>query len=268
MKVRDLTLLEKSRSGILMHPTLYDVKGVGGGSLVVGAGSVRDNGEVYTCIDDSTAAEIPDWLVEWLLADFKRYRLAWEKELREKHEAKAIALRISEAERRKLRQQNLPDGFDIAEEDIYDFLRWRASHYSGLGETGEKLAQSLTYQVAQFCAGGEALANSERGQQLIQKIASEERTVGNATWFYQKRAAKVDIHHIPASRPTKIGVIKEIVAKLPNRIPSESALELIKTGLEKEGFPFDQRKDKDKLSGARKAVGFEVDGPYWNKASG
>jgi hypothetical protein len=52
------------------------------------------------------------------------------------------------------------------------------------------------------------------------------------------------------------------------RISSESALEIIETGLEKEGFPFDQRKDKDKLSGARKAVGFEVDGPYWNRAGG
>lgn len=268
MNVRDLTRLEKSRRGILMHPTLYDAKGIGGGSLVVGAGSVRDNGEAYTCIDDSPVAEIPNWLLDWLLADFKRYRLGWEKELRGKHEAKAIALRMSEAERRKLRQQNLPDGFDIAEEDIYDFLRWRASSYSGLGEAGEELAQSLTYQVMRFCAGGEAFAKSEKGQRLIQKIANEERKVGNATWFYRQRGAKADIHHIPVPPPTKIGVIKEIMRRFPNRISSETALELVETGLEKEGFPFDQRKDKDKLLGARKAVGFEVDGPYWNRAGG
>jgi hypothetical protein len=268
INVRDLSRLERSRSGMLMHPTVYDVKGVGGGSLVVGAGSVRDNGEVYSCIDDSPVAEIPNWLVDWLLADFKRYRLGWERELKEKHQAKAIALRMSEAERRKLRQQNLPDGFDIAEEDIYDFLRWRASSYSGLGETGEELTQSLTYQVARFCAGGEPFAKSERGQRLIQKIANEERKVGNATWFYRQRGAKADIHRIPVPPPTKIGVIKEIMRRFPNRISSESALGLIETGLEEEGFPFDPRKDKDKLSGARKAVGFEVDGPYWNRAGG
>jgi hypothetical protein len=64
---------------------------------------------------------------------------------------------MSEAERRKLRQQNLPDGFDIAEEDIYDFLRWRASSYSGLGETGDQLAHSLTYQAARFLCGRESL---------------------------------------------------------------------------------------------------------------
>jgi hypothetical protein len=133
INVRDLARLERSRSGMLMHPTLYDVKGIGGGSLVVAAGSVRDNGEVYTCIDDSPVAEIPDWLLDWLLADFENYRVGRDKELRQKHEAKAIALRMSEAERCKLRQKNLPDGFDIAEEDIYDFLRWRASSYSGPG---------------------------------------------------------------------------------------------------------------------------------------
>lgn len=268
MNIRDLTRLEKSRSGVLMHPTLYDVKGIGGGSLVVGAGSVRDNGEIYTCIDDSPVADIPTWLVDWLLADFQRYRAGRDRELAEKYEAKLIALRKSEAERCKLRQQNLPDGFDIAEEDIYDFLRWRASSYSGLGETEEKLAQSLTYQITRFCAGGEAFAKSEAGQKVIQKIANEDRNVGNATWFYRRRTRKVDIHHIPGPRPTKVGVIKEIMAGFPNRISSDSALELIEAGLEKEDFPFDRRKDKDKLLDARKALGFEVEGMYWNRVGG
>jgi hypothetical protein len=224
INVRDLTRLERSRSGMLMHPTLYDIKGVGGGSLVVGAGSVRDNGEVYACVDDSPVAELPNWLVDWLLADFQKYRVGRDKELAEKQEAKVIALRMSEAERCKLRQQDRPDGFDIAEEDIYDFLRWRASSYSGLGETGDQLAQSLTYQVARFCEGGEAFAKSEAGQRVIQKIATERRVVGNATWFYRQSAAKVgDIHHIPSPPPTKIAVIKEIVSKFPNIIPTASA---------------------------------------------
>jgi hypothetical protein len=265
INVRDLTRLEKSRSGILMHPTLYDVKGIGGGSLVVGAGSVRDNGEIYTCIDDSPVAELPDWLIDWLLADFQRYRGGRERELAEKYKAKDIALRKSETERRKLREKNLPDGFDIAEEDIYDFLRWRASSYSGLGETGEELAQSLSYQVSRFCVNGEAFAKSEAGQRAIQKIAKEERNIGNATWFYRQRATRFDMHHIPIPPLPKIAVIKKIVSEFPDRISSESALERIEAGLEKEGFPFDRRKDKDKLLGARKAVGFKVEGLYWNK---
>jgi hypothetical protein len=68
--------------------------------------------------------------------------------------------------------------------------------------------------------------------------------VGNATWFYRQGAVKVgDIHHIPVPPPTKIGVIKEIVAGFPERISAASALELIEAGLEKEGFPFDRRRD-------------------------
>src|SRR5205809_164588 len=52
------------------HPTLYDVKGIGGGSLVVGAGSVRESGEVYKAMDDDAEVlPIPDWLVDWIVAD-------------------------------------------------------------------------------------------------------------------------------------------------------------------------------------------------------
>jgi hypothetical protein len=117
---------------------------------------------------------------------------------------------MSEAERRKLRPKKLPDGFDIALEDIYDFLRWRASSYFGLGETGEELAKSLTYQAIPFCAGRDAFAKSETGQRIISNIANEKRTVGNATWFYRRRSKQAaDIHHIRAPLPTKIGVIKD-----------------------------------------------------------
>jgi hypothetical protein len=40
--VKDLSVLKDEK-----HPTRYDLKGVGGGGLVVGAGSVRADGEVY-----------------------------------------------------------------------------------------------------------------------------------------------------------------------------------------------------------------------------
>src|ERR1019366_3238261 len=105
MNVRDLTRLERSRSGLMMHPTLYDVKGIGGGSLVGGAGSVRDNGEVYKCIDDSPVAEVPDWLIDWLLADLRKYRSGRDKELAEKNQKKVVALRLKAEVRSNLRRQ-------------------------------------------------------------------------------------------------------------------------------------------------------------------
>jgi hypothetical protein len=236
-----------------------------GWSLVVGAGSVRDTGEVYTCIDESSVAEVPDWLIDWLLADSRKYRSGRDKELAEKNQKKVVALRLKAEVRSNLRRQGRPDGFDIAEEDIYDFLRWRAWSYSRLGETGDELAQSLRYQAIRFCEGGEAFANSESGQRTIRKIASEERKVGNATWFYRQSAAKVDIHHLTPPSPSKVAVIKEIMSDFPTPISKADALERIRTGLDKEGYPFDDRLDKDKLLNARRALGFEVKDGYWKR---
>jgi hypothetical protein len=108
--VKDMTTLDEEGK----HPTLYDLKGVGGGSLVVGAGSVKQTGEVYTCVDDGPVPEIPNWLVDWLVKDIDKYWDAVDAE-------KAAKLALKEAEQEKytpsqraaMRRKNLPEGFDI-----------------------------------------------------------------------------------------------------------------------------------------------------------
>ena len=67
--VKDLSVLKDGK-----HPTRYDLKGVGGGGLVVGAGSVRADGEVYTVISDGPVIPVPDWLVDWLCQDIHKYK--------------------------------------------------------------------------------------------------------------------------------------------------------------------------------------------------
>jgi hypothetical protein len=264
MNVKDMRRLEKSRSGIMMHPTVYDVKGVGGGSLVVGAGSVRDNGEIYKCIDDSPVVPIPHWLVDWLVADFNKYRVAKDEEQKQTLKMKCAAAAIPDEHREEFRKQGNPDGFDIHEEDIYDFLRWRAFSYAALGETEDTIAERLTYQVIRFCEGGAAFAKSDHGQELIRKIAGEKRRIGNATWFYKRRKKKIDIHCLTATA-YKTTAIKEIIQGLPDRISKNDALERIRVGLDRNGFSFDPRRDKNKLMEARKAVGFRVDGLWWKR---
>jgi hypothetical protein len=76
---------------------------------------------------------------------------------------------------------------------------------------------------------------------------------------------KVDIHHMTPPRTPKIAVIKEIMSGLPTPISKADALERIRIGLEKEGYPFDDRQDKDKLLNARRALGFEVKDGYWKR---
>ena len=67
--VKDLSVLKDGK-----HPTRYDLKGVGGGGLVVGAGSVRADGEVYAVIYAGPVIPVPDWLVDWLCQDIHRYK--------------------------------------------------------------------------------------------------------------------------------------------------------------------------------------------------
>ena len=71
---KDTTKWVTSENGFQMHPTMYDLKGVGGGGLVVAAGSLRKDGEVYTVVDNAPVAEFPNWLVDWLVADIAKYR--------------------------------------------------------------------------------------------------------------------------------------------------------------------------------------------------
>ena len=71
--VKDLTRWEKSKNtGLDIHPTLYDVKGTGGGGQVVAAGSIRDGGEKYTVFVDAEVVPIPDYLVDWIVKDVHR----------------------------------------------------------------------------------------------------------------------------------------------------------------------------------------------------
>jgi Bifunctional DNA primase/polymerase, N-terminal len=93
---RDLTRTEE-KDGKQVHPNMLDVKGCGGGGFVVAAGSVRapdakcPEGDVYTCVDDSDIATIPEWLVTWL----KDTRAAIEQVCREAQEKRDMVMRLT-----------------------------------------------------------------------------------------------------------------------------------------------------------------------------
>jgi hypothetical protein len=84
--IRDFTLIENPQGETVYDrvPNLFDVKGVGGGGFVVAAGCVRqiehpkDSGkfitEKYTITDDVPIIDVPAWLVDWLLARYRRFR--------------------------------------------------------------------------------------------------------------------------------------------------------------------------------------------------
>jgi hypothetical protein len=141
--VKDMTTLDEERK----HPTIYDLKGVGGGSLVVGAGSVKQTGEIYTCVDDGPVPEIPNWLVDWIVKDIEKYWDAVDAENAAKLVRKeAEQKKHTTEERAAMRKQSLPEGFDIYLEDRYAYLCWRAFQLSSMGLRQKSLEVLVLYQ--------------------------------------------------------------------------------------------------------------------------
>jgi hypothetical protein len=254
---RDMTRLELSESGVLIHPTLYDLKGIGGISFVVAAGSLRESGERYTCIDDSEVAEIPNWLVDWFVDDIRKYHTAKAREKKEK-------LTERTAQERTLKA--------IAQEDIYDYLRWRAHSLVGLGLVGEGLEHALTHIAKTDCDQGETFVASEHGKESIHKIAFSNWEPGIATWFYQTGELKSEVlegHVMIYKATTKQEVLEGIIKTFPDTISTAEVYERLTKGLDEEDFSFDRHKDRSMLWHARKATGFELDGHiYWVRTNG
>ena len=93
--VRDITQWVPDKNNNPSHPTLFDVKGVGGGGYVIAPGSVRANGEAYTVIDDLPVIDVPDWLVDWLAKEITRWNSDKRREQQE-HAAKVAGLSRTE----------------------------------------------------------------------------------------------------------------------------------------------------------------------------
>src|SRR6202035_4054779 len=74
-------------------PIDFDLKGTGRGGQVLAAGSVHPSGSIYTYMTDVPIAPIPDWLVDWLLADIRRQR----SEAAKARHAKTVAEKLAKA---------------------------------------------------------------------------------------------------------------------------------------------------------------------------
>jgi hypothetical protein len=251
-----MTRLELSESGVLIHPTAYDLKGVGGVSLVVAAGSQRApdaNGRVekYTCVDESDPVDIPNSMVDWFVQDIKDFQRAKGKE-----KVKKLSERTAKATLKS-----------IAQEDIYDYLRYRAHGFAGMGLIGEGLENALTYLARTDCDKGEIFTASKSGQDLIHKIASANWDRGIATWFYMTKDEKSEVGeggNIMIHRTaTKHGVMESVIKEFPDKISTVDAYDRLEKGLKDEDYTFDPIKDRGMVHAARKATGFAVQGHRW-----
>jgi hypothetical protein len=265
-----------TNTGLLMHPTMYDLKGVGGGGLVVAAGSVRKDGEVYTVVDDVPVAEFPDWLVDWLFADLAKYRSECAKERIER--SKSVHAMPSE-ERIALKEMGDDSAFDISESDIYLFINWRAFQFAAMGIQGKILEKALAQQVETFCAGGKKLLKTDAGNRQIHKAATNKRLkFGNASYFNRmserKRATLVDGLKLSVPQSRK-GVMIAELQRLPDHVSAKEGYRRLQNAMARKGFALDgkTKTGQKAVQEARKESGFRaeqtVDGWIWvrNKES-
>jgi hypothetical protein len=252
-------------TGVPMHPTEYDLKGVGGGGLVVAAGSVRKDGETYTVINDVPVLDIPKWLVDWLVEDLSKYQSACAKERRDR----AVSVAAIPAEQQAARKK-MGDGsaFDISESDIFTFLNWRACQFAKMGTQGKLLERVLTQQVEKFCAGGKKFVESESGRRQIHKAATNKQLkFGNASFFNQlgekNRAAYSEgsCGLTIFSKPTRKGLMVAAMSKFPDPIAAEDGYERLKKALARKGFKLDSKTKAGQkaVQEARKAAGFHTE---------
>jgi hypothetical protein len=200
--VKDLTYLKEGK-----HPSRYDLKGVGGGGLVVAAGSVRADGEVYAVTNDEPVVPIPDWLVDWLSQDIHRYKSELAKSRAEKRaKAKADQLDAESA--------GIPAADrDVSEDGIYEFLARRAGSLASLGIRRGSIERLLAELAEDFCNGGKAFAGSTNGKAKVRALALSPRLkIGNASFF--KRL-----------KPTLVGTTLILPPKVPT--PKETRHELM-----------------------------------------
>jgi Bifunctional DNA primase/polymerase, N-terminal len=258
---KDVTKTVISENGTSMHPTMYDLKGVGGGGLVVAAGSVRKDGEIYTIVNDIDVIDIPTWLVDWLVDDLSTYRSACAKE---RHERALSVAAIPEEE--KAARQAMGDGsaFDISESDIYPFLNWRAFQFAAMGTEGKLLEKVLIQQVEKFCAGGKKFLQSDGGRRQIRKAAANKGLpVGNASFFNrlgQKKKSALGGGLILSAPPTRKSLMVAAMRRFPDTVTAEEGYRRLQKALARTGFAVDStiKAGQKAVREVRKDAGFHA----------
>jgi hypothetical protein len=193
--IRDVTAPKDERG---LYPNRYDLKGSGKGGFVVGAGGLHDNGEQYTKLNDNPVVDLPDWLLNWLVKDVLKYRIAVA-EARQTALAHATKVNaLSPKRRAALQQRNDPDGFIISKENTYGFLRAKAQFLASKGGVPvEVIRQSLLSLAPTRCHDGKAFVESEAGQKAIDHILKYVKVDERESWL-DREYDEVFVEPVPA----------------------------------------------------------------------
>lgn len=270
VNVRDINQIVPSPSGWIMYKTLFDMKGVGGASLVVAAGSTKPNGDKYTCIDNGDVAEIPDWLVDWVLAQKRKEQSALKKVMLSNLEDKRRASQLPPDARERLRREGHSDGFDVFPIDVRQFLKSRAFSFAHLGVTGDTLINLLVAQTQRYVERGTEFCQTHLS--AIEGIARDaeamthDRRVERASKFYEpKTRTFVDDNVIYDIRvPTRREILRDVLRQFPDKLTCEQADSRLTDAFQLVGVEaYSKRGDRTAVSDIRQEEGFEVTRTHW-----
>ena len=265
--VRDITKWVPDKNNNLIHPTLFDVKGVGGGGYVVAPGSVRASGEVYTVIDDLSVIDVPDWLIDWLAKQITAWNSAKRKEQLE-YATKVGAL--SQSEQCALQKANDPSGFKYPASEIYPFMNWRAANLASHSVNKKYIQRQIIEEINRDFAGGRAYTTSDEGKAKIRgMVASKKLGTIHWDWVGSKKKAIFVGTKILAPQ-TRHSILVAAMQKFPSSISSSDGYQRLQEALIGTGFQLAKGPAAEKaVSQVRRAAGYSAlrtrDGWIWVK---
>jgi len=252
------------------HPTLYDLKGIGGGGFVVAEGSIHPSGERYTILHDSPVIPIPDWLVDWIAADAHRYRSERAKLAAQR---KAEYDKLSDKEKKLLQEAGVESAFEIPADDIFEFMNRRAGTFASLGCTRKEIEKLLSSQIERFCAGGKEFVRAHRNT-IHRAVLNPRLKIGNVNLFKYARGSTrgSGTPSIPGSTPgnglvihrtpleTRRILLEAAMRGLPAKIAATKAYDRLEAAVKTQELTINRNKRADqKIVGRlRKKVGYRV----------
>jgi hypothetical protein len=266
--VRDISKWVPDKNGNPSHPTLFDVKGVGGGGYVVAPGSVRANGEVYTVIDDLPVIDVPDWLVDWLAKEITSWNSAKRKVQVEHAEQVTV---LSKSAQSALRKAGNPSGFKYPAWEIFPFMNWRAAILASNAVSRKNSQRQIVEEINREFAGGKAFSASEEGKTKIRGMVASKK-LGTLHWDWVGTKRKTILRDglrftVPKSRHS---LMVAAMRKFPQSLSASDGYERLQKALIGTRFDLVKGKAAEKaVAQVRRAVGYFTqrtkDGWIWIK---
>jgi Bifunctional DNA primase/polymerase, N-terminal len=257
VNVRDISKWTVDKNGDDIHPTLFDLKGVGGGGYVVAPGSVRANEETYTVIDDLPVSDIPDWLVDWLANEIT----SWNSERRKEqiqHTAKVAAL--PKAEQTAIQKAGDPSGFKYPASEMYAFMNWRAAILASNAVSKKNITRQISEELNRDFAGGKVFAASEEGKKKIRRIvASKKLGTLHYDWVGPRKKVILQDGLKFSARQTRQSLMAAAMRKFPQTVSASDGYARLRRALVGTGFDLFRGKAAEKaVAQVRKAVGYSA----------